>query len=127
MRAYIPISSADLRSLVDRNSARISKLFIPSRNLAEEYGVFESEEIEYAALEGARTSAEQEKLSLILAVEVTDEPAENQSETAAGVLEGEIEFSWADVAAIYIITGEDEELEWYDETEVALCLSKVSP
>lgn len=103
-----------------------STLFIPSAALAQEYGVAESEEMEYAALEIARASAEAATQSLILAVEVADEISQEAIEPAAGTVEGNFNVNWNDTDAIYCITGDDDELEWYDASEALLCLARVS-
>jgi len=47
-------------------------------------------------------------------------------EDEPGIINGAFSLLWEELVAIYRITGEDEELEWYDVSEYFLLLEKVS-
>ena len=124
MRGYVPMSISQTSNLLDAQLAHVPRIFITTVKLADEYGLAELEEIEYAALEKARTEAEVSKLHIIVALDFTEEVANAGVEHEPGVLEGEFTLALASVVAFYLIKGEDEELEWYDASESSLCLEK---
>jgi hypothetical protein len=126
MRAYIPVNASVLHAFLMGENQSFTRLFIPSEGLANEYGVIDGEEVEYAALEIARASAEREVQELILALELSDKLIADAFEPSAGIVEGLFTFQWSAVAAIYRISSPEEELEWYDASEASLCLSKVT-
>ena len=120
------MASSELRAFSESNSLSAPRIFVPSEKLAREYGVADLEESEYSALEIARDNAEDSGYEFIVAFELTTSLLSMENEAIPGVLEGIFTLSKADVVAYYLITGPDDELEWYDATEVALCLAKVA-
>ena len=100
-------------------------LYVPTSALALEYGVSDEEEAEYAALELARTDAELIKKPLIVALELSEISIASGSEIKAGVVTGKYSISYPDIVALYLIYGADDELEWYDASESAICMAKI--
>ena len=126
MRGYLPISRDALSAFSERNLLSATRIFVPSEKLASEYGVSDLEEAEYGALEIAREAAEESGYEFIIAFELTTHLVSANTEGIPGVLDGTFQLATSDVVAYYLITGADDELEWYDATEVALCLAKVA-
>lgn len=122
MRVYLPMKQSELGSFVKSTNFNAPVLIGPTLKLAEEYGVAELEEIEYAALEKARVKSENERLHIITAYELPDSLLSQAAELEAGILVGSFELDWQELVAIYRITSSDEELEWYDVSEVATVL-----
>ena len=89
------------------------------------YGVSELEEMGYAALEIAREGAENQSCQIIAALEIVAEKLVDSKEQGSGELHGSFSLTWQEVEALYLIPEEEEELEWYEVTEVQLCLAKV--
>jgi len=100
-------------------------LYVPTPTLALKYGVSDEEETEYAALELARTDAESIKKPVIVAFELSEVSIASGSEIKAGVVTGKYSIRNPDVIALYLIYGADDELEWYDASESAICLAKI--
>lgn len=126
MRGYLPISRDALSAFSERNVLSATHIFVPSEKLASEYGVIDPEEAEYGALEIAREAAEESGHEFIIAFELTTHLVSANTEGIPGVLTGTFQLANSDAVAYYLITGPDDELEWYDVTEVALCLAKVA-
>ena len=126
MRGYLPISRDALSAFSELNVLSATRIFVPSEKLAREYGVSDLEEAEYGALEIARETAEESGNEFIIAFELTAHLVSANTEGIPGVFNGTFQLANSDVVAYYLITGPDDELEWYDATEVALCLSKVT-
>lgn len=122
MRVYLPMKKSELVSFFQHRSFTSPVLIGPTPKVAQEYGVSELEEIEYAALEIARTRSESEKLHIITAHELPGSLLTQASEIEAGNLAGSFTLDWQDLVAIYRITSSDEELEWYDASEVSTVL-----
>ena len=120
------MTKADLAAFSVSTRADVAAIYLPTNLLAEEYGVTELEDIEYGALEIAREVAEQSHLPIIVAVEIDDSLVVRGTEQRAGVIEGEFSISMDDVVALYLIKDHDEELEWYDASESALCLDQIA-
>lgn len=126
MRIYIPVHRAELAEFHNEKKITTSKVFAPTKNIAASYGVTDDEEVEYAALEIAREVAETSQCQIILALEISEKLLLGGEELEPGALNGEFVFTWQDVEALYLVTGAEEELEWYDVTETQLCLSKIT-
>lgn len=124
MRCYAPMSTAELNAFVESSRFDVSFLYVPSDALSVEYGVNDEEEIEYAAQEVARAAAERLSKPFIVALDVESEVVDRAVEASAGVIEGSFELNYSDVVALYLITGPDDELEWYDASESALCIAQ---
>lgn len=124
MRGYVPMAKSELQAFIQSAAAMTRKLFLPTEQLALEYGVSDLEEAEYGALEVARESAEGAGQSFIVAFEFSDELIALGHEVAPGVLEGNFTLSTPDLVAFYLISDSEEELEWYDVTESEICLAK---
>ena len=101
-------------------------IIAPTEKVAERYGVSELEELEYAALEIARTKSEQEHYPIIATFDCADLIVADVIEVEPGIIDGTFLLLWEDLIAIYRITDEDEELEWYDVSEYFLLLEKAS-
>ena len=101
-------------------------LVAPTEKVAQEYGVSDLEDLEYAALEIARTKSEQEHYPIIATFEFADSIPTDVTEAEPGVIGGSFSLNWDDLVAIYRVTKEDEELEWYDASEFFLLLEKAS-
>ena len=126
MRGYLPMSKAKLTALCESSRADVAAICLPTRLLAEEYGVSDLEEIEYGALEVAREVAEQSQVPVIVALEVDDSLITRGIEQSAGIIEGDFSVSMSNVVAFYLIKDRTEELEWYDASESALCLDQIA-
>jgi hypothetical protein len=119
------MSKAKLTALCESSRADVAAICLPTRLLAEEYGVSDLEEIEYGALEVAREVAEQSQVPVIVALEVDDSLITRGIEQSAGIIEGDFSVSMSNVVAFYLIKDHAEELEWYDASESLLCLAQV--
>lgn len=119
------MSHSTLVAFSEKLSATVSEIFIPTNSLMDDYGVNEHEEAEYGALEVAREFAEGSSLPFIVALEVTGAFIGKAQEERPGLLRGTFTFTSSEVVAYYVITNAEEELEWYDATELALCIAKV--
>ena len=126
MRAYVPMTGAELAEFCTSLRAVVSEICLPTESLANEYGVSDLEDLEYGALEVARTIAEQTNKTAIVALELDHKAIGASNEKDPGVVMGDFTIGISDVVAFYVITASDEELEWYDASEAALCLSKVA-
>lgn len=126
MRGYLPISRDALTVFGESNTLSTTRIFVPTENLASEYGVSDLEEAEYGALEIAREAAEESGYEFIIAFEITTHIVSANTEAIPGVVDGTFQLANSDVVAYYLIIGPDDELEWYDATEVALCLAKAA-
>ena len=126
MRIYIPVHKAEVAEFLNQKKIITSKVFAPTKNIAANYRVSDDEEVEYAALEIAREFAEIAQCQIILALEISENLLLGSEELEPGALKGEFVFAWQDVEALYLVTGAEEELEWYDVTETQLCLSKIT-
>lgn len=132
MRCYVPMSTGELEAFIDSSSARFQTLYLPTLALAEDYGVSDDEEVEYAALEIARAAAESTNKSIVAALEISDsqlatsitDAVASNKEISAGVIAGEFHLTFTEVVAVYLIEEPDEELEWYDASEATSCLAK---
>ncbi len=125
MRGYLPMTKSELADFCQGTHIHPSRIWLPTQALANDYGVSDLEDLEYGALEVARESAERDGQPFIVALEMDDEITNRGTEVAAGILEGQFSFAVSDAAAFYLILGTDDELEWYDSSEVALCLAKI--
>lgn len=121
MRSYVPMSKSELESFVLSSSLVLDTIYLPTLALAEDYGVSDEEEVEYAALEIARAAAESKNKPFVVAFESVKI---SQKEIAPGVVVGEFPMQFGEVVAIYLIEDPNEELEWYDPSESAICLAK---
>lgn len=126
MRAYVPMSIGQLSNFCENAGATVSTVCLPTPSLAGEYGVSELEDLEYGALEVCRSLAEVADDPVIVALELEAQTIEAGAEKNPGVFMGDFNIAFADVVAFYVITDDDEELEWYDASESALCLAKVA-
>ena len=124
MRGYVPMAKSELQALIQSAAATAKQIFLPTEQLALEYGISDLEETEYGALEVAREFAEGAALSLIIAFEFSDEIIAHGLEVAPGVLEGHFTLKTSDLVAFYLIADAEEELEWYDASESEICLAK---
>ena len=120
------MTKAELAALSVSVCADVAAIYLPTVLLAEEYGVTDLEDIEYGALEIAREVAEQSHLPIIVAVEIDDSLVARGTEQRAGVIEGDFSIRMDEVVAFYLIKDHDEELEWYDASESALCLDQIA-
>lgn len=121
MRSYVPMSKSELESFVLSSSLVLDTIYLPTLALAEDYGVSDEEDVEYAALEIARSAAESKNKPFVVAFESVKI---SQNEIAPGVVVGEFPMQFGEVVAIYLIEDPNEELEWYDPSESAICLAK---
>lgn len=124
MRGYVPMAKNELQALIQSAAATAKQIFLPTEQLALEYGISDLEEAEYGALEEAREFAEGAALSLIIAFEFSDEIIAHGLEVAPGVLQGHFTLKTSDLVAFYLIADAEEELEWYDASESEICLAK---
>ena len=120
------MTGAELAEFCTSLRAVVSEICLPTESLANEYGVSDLEDLEYGALEVARTIAEQTNKTAIVALELDHKAIGASNEKDPGVVMGDFTIGISDVVAFYAITDSDEELEWYDASEAALCLSKVA-
>lgn len=125
MRGYVAIGFGELQRLAGSSPLQISTMYLPTTALASDYGVSDLEEIEYAALELARDAAEYEGKALIVAVEIELDESSLEQEVEVGVIRSELTLSLDDVVALYRVTAADEELEWYDVTELSLLINRL--
>jgi hypothetical protein len=125
MRAYLPVESNALSAFAEVGELVSSYLVIPTEKVAQEYGVSELEDLEYAALEIARAKSEQNHFPIIATFDFIDSMTFNEKEVDSGIITGEILLRWENLVALYRITDEDEELEWYDVSEYSLLLEKI--
>lgn len=126
MRAYLPMNPSSLSAFSQSKKLSSSYLIAPTEKVAEDYGVSELEDLEYAALEIARTKSEQEHYPIIATFDCADLITTDVREVEPGIINGAFSFLWEELVAIYRITEADEELEWYDVSEYFLLLEKVS-
>ena len=122
MRVYLPMQRGELAAFVQSQSLATSLLVAPTQRVADEYGVTELEELEYAALEIARTKSEQDGCELIAAFELAQPLSHGLAEIDPGIVQDSFALNWNELVALYRITSSDEELEWYDVTEVSTVL-----
>ncbi|MBM3703584.1 MAG: hypothetical protein FJW54_00745 [Actinobacteria bacterium] len=125
MRCYLPLSKSEFAHFIESSQMQCEILYVPTPTLALKYGVSDEEETEYAALELARTDAESIKKPVIVAFELSEVSIASGSEIKAGVVTGKYSIRNPDVIALYLIYGADDELEWYDASESAICLAKI--
>lgn len=123
MRVYLPMKRGELADFMQSGNFSVSALIAPTPRVAQEYGVTELEELEYAALEIARTKSEHEGLEIIAAFELVQHSLSDASEVDAGVLHDTFTLKWSELIALYRITSPDEELEWYDTSEATTVLN----
>jgi hypothetical protein len=125
MRVYLPMKRSELSDFLQKRKFSATTLIAPTLLVAQEYGVSELEEIEYAALEIARTKSENDKLHIITTFELPEALLNQVSEIEVGILLGSFILNQNDLVAIYRVTSADEELEWYDASEVDTILEVV--
>lgn len=123
MRVYLPMNRVELADFLQSRNFSATSLIAPTPRVAQEYGVTELEELEYAALEIARTKSEHDGLELIAAFELVQHLSSDVSEIDAGVLQDTFALEWSELVALYRITSSDEELEWYDASEATTVLN----
>jgi len=123
MRVYLPMNRVELADFLQSRNFSATSLIAPTTRVAQEYGVTELEELEYAALEIARTKSEHDGLELIAAFELVQHLSSDVSEIDAGVLQDTFALEWSELVALYRITSSDEELEWYDASEATTVLN----
>ncbi len=128
MRAYVPITPAELHDFLTNGEFAVTDVLIvePGALAAAEPDETEQEELEFerswnAALISRERQGSEKSFGLVIAAELKDEQAGKIDGDHVALLS---KLEWTQVQSLLVAESEEAELSWFAPQEIAMHLSK---